>query len=66
MKTFEINWHHDIREYYTCEVEAETKEEALKLWEDFPYEFEYDQFDTMGLHITLESIEEINPSNNEE
>jgi len=60
MKKFKITFKHTVEEWYETIVEAETREEAEEVFDDDPFmNVNEDPFDTQGLEIEIDDIEEL-------
>lgn len=63
MKKFEINFKHTLEHSYRATIEAESKEEAEKIFEDEPFdhfeENDDEPYETSGLDIKILEITEI-------
>jgi hypothetical protein len=63
MTTFKITFKHNVDDFYTATVEAETKEQAIEKFEDSPFDYlleeDEEPFDTQGNTLDIiETIEE--------
>jgi hypothetical protein len=59
MAKFDINWSELVREFYNCEIEADSEEEAKAIWNENPYGGDFDDIGTDSIEIEFESISEI-------
>ena len=59
MKKFKIEFKHTVEQYYTAIVESETKEKAVEIWEDSPFDYlENDEpYVEQGLKLNIVKID---------
>ena len=59
MAKFEITFKHTEESTYTASIEAETKEEALQIFDDAPFDYLVDEepSEVQGLDIEIENVE---------
>lgn len=58
MKEFKIKFEHTLKETYTAVIEAESEEEALEIFEEYPFDYLKDDEpeDVNGLNIDIISV----------
>ncbi|MDR2774018.1 MAG: hypothetical protein LBC19_04620 [Tannerella sp.] len=62
MKKFKIEFVHTVENLYTCVVEAETKEEAIEIFNDSPFdcdEIPDEPLEKQGLEIKIMDVKKI-------
>ena len=61
MAKYEIDFKHTVEESYTAIIEADSKDEALEMFDNDPFEYLIDEypFDDQGLSIDVIEVREV-------
>ena len=59
MAKFEVYWSELVREFYSCNIEADSEEQAKAIWDEAPYDRDFITIGNESIETEFESISEI-------